>query len=205
MNQQQSVKAFFALPPRLWRQFRTTAAAFVLLIAIGFTLGMLRPQAVEPLLRMFTSAAASAGLYQVEGGALMATILANNLLTLLMIIAAGLVPFLRLSALSLGINAMLIGGLAAYYRSSGLGIAAYLAGTLPHGLTELTALVLACATGFYLCSAVGGVVFGEGSRQSVARTLSECLRVYTHWVVPLLVLSAFLEAFVTPLIFNLFL
>ncbi|MBQ9648084.1 MAG: stage II sporulation protein M [Oscillospiraceae bacterium] len=205
MNEQQTLKAFFALPPRLWELIRSTAAAFVLLIMIGFTLGMLRPEAVEPLMRMFTDAAASAGLYQVEGGVLMATILANNLLSLLLIIAAGLVPVLRLSALSLGLNAMLIGGLAAYYRTSGLGLAAYLAGTLPHGLTELTALVLSCAAGFYLCYAVNGAVFGDGSAQRVARVLSECLRVYTHWVVPLLVLSAFLEAFVTPLIFNLFL
>ena len=205
MNEQTSLKAFFALPPRLWGLIRTTAAAFALLVAIGFALGTLRPEAVDPLLRTFTNAAASAGLFQVGGAALMATILANNLLSLLLIIAIGLVPFLRLPAFSLGINAMLIGGLAAYYRRSGLGLAAYFAGTLPHAFTELTALILACAAGFYLCRAVGAVVFGDGSRHTVARTLGECLRVYTHWVVPLLVVSAFLEAFVTPLIFNEFL
>ena len=205
MNGQTSIKAFFALPPPLWAQIRTTAAAFGLLIAIGFALGTLRPESVDPLLRLFTTAAASAGLYQVNGAALMATILANNLLSLLVIIAVGLVPFLRLSAFSLGLNAMLIGGLAAYYRRSGLGLAAYFAGTLPHAFTELAALILACAAGFYLCRAVGGVVFGDGSSRTVARTLSECLRVYTHWVVPLLIVSAFLEAFVTPLIFGQFL
>ena len=205
MNEQTSLKSFFALPPVLWGMSRTTAAAFGLLVAIGFALGTLRPESVDPLLRMFTSAAASTGFYQVQGAVLMATILANNLLSLLLIIAVGLVPFLRLSAFSLGVNAMLIGGLAAYYRRAGLGLAAFFAGTLPHAFTELTALVLACAAGLYLCRAVSNTVVGNGNAKVVSAILSQCLRVYTHWVVPLLVISAFLEAFVTPLIFNLFL
>lgn len=205
MNEQTTLKSFFALPSVLWGMVRTTAAAFGLLVAIGFVFGTLSPESVDPLLRTFTNAAASAGFYQVSGAPLMATILANNLLSLLLIIAAGLLPFLRLSALSLGVNAMLIGGLAAYYRRAGLGLAAFFAGTLPHAFTELTALVLACSAGFYLCRAVSNTLLGNGNAKAVSTVLSQCLRVYTHWVVPLLVISAFLEAFVTPLIFNRFL
>ena len=204
MNQQRTLKAFFALPPPMWELIRNTAVAFGLLILIGYTLGLRRPESLDPLLRMFTSAAASAGLYQVTGASLMALILANNLLSLLLIITVGLVPFLQLPAFSLGLNAMLIGGLAAYYQSSGLGLAAYFAGTLPHSFTELGALILACSAGFYLCRAMSGAVLGDGSRHTIARALGECLRVYTHWVVPLLIVSAFLEAFVTPLIFTRF-
>ena len=105
MNQKSAVRAFFALPPHLVELVRTTAGAFAVLLAVGFTLGSLRPEAVEPLMRMFTNAAAGAGLYQVEGASLMALILANNLLSLLLVIAGGLVPFLRLPAFSLGLNA----------------------------------------------------------------------------------------------------
>ncbi len=205
MNAPRSVKAFFALPAPLWEETWKTAAAFALLIGIGYSLAAARPESVDPLLRMFTDAAASMGIYQVEGGMLMATILANNLLALLMAISAGLIPVLHLPALSLGLNAMLIGGLAAYYSRSGLGMAAYLAGSLPHGITESAALVLACAAGLYVCRATTYAVMGRVDRKTVARTLSECLRAYTHWIVPLLILSAALEAFVTPLIFGRFL
>ncbi len=205
MNVPRSVKAFFALPAPLKEEAWKTAASFGLLIGIGYSIAAMRPESIDPLLRTFTDAAASMGIYQVKGGVLMATILANNLLTLLIAISAGLIPVLHLPALSLGLNALLIGGLAAYYRRSGLGLAAYLAGSLPHGVTESAALVLACAAGLYVCRATTYAVLGRVDRRTVARTLSECLRAYTHWIVPLLILSAAIEAFVTPLIFSRFL
>ena len=200
-----SLKAYFALPAPLWEETWKTAVSFLLLIMVGYTLAAMCPESVDPLMRLFTGAAASAGMYQVKGGVLMATILSNNLLTLLVAISVGLIPLLHLSALSLGLNAMIIGALAAYYRRSGLGLAAYLAGTLPHGVTEGAALVLACAAGLYVCRATTYAMLGRVDRRMVARTLGEVLRAYTHWVVPLLVLSAALEAFVTPLIFGRFL
>ena len=205
MNMSRSLKAYFALPAPLWEETWKTAVSFLLLIVAGYSLAAARPESLDPLLRLFTGAAANAGMYQVKGGILMVTLLSNNLLTLLVAISVGLIPLLHLSALSLGLNAMIIGGLAAYYRRSGLGLAAYLAGTLPHGVTESAALVLACAAGLYVCRATTYAVFGRVDRKMIARTLSECLRAYTHWIVPLLILSAALEAFVTPLIFGRFL
>ncbi len=204
MNIPRSAKTFLALSAPLREEAWKTAVAFVLLIAIGYSVAAARPESVDPLLRMFTEAAAGMGLYQVKGFVLMTTVLANNLLTLLMSVSVGLIPLLHLPALSLGLNALLIGGLGAYYQRKGLGLAAYLAGTLPHGVVESAALVLACAAGLYVCRATTYAVFGRVDRKTVANTLSECLRVYTHWIVPLLVLSAALEAFVTPLIFGRF-
>ena len=205
MNVSRSLKTYFALPAPLWEETWKTAVSFLLLILVGYSLAAARPESVDPLLRLFTGAAASAGVYQVKGGVLMATILSNNLLTLLVSVSVGLIPLLHLSALSLGLNAMMIGALASYYRRSGLGLVAYLAGTLPHGVTESAALVLACAAGLYVCRATTYAVLGHVDRKMVARTLGECLRAYTHWIVPLLILSAALEAFVTPLIFGRFL
>lgn len=205
MNERPSIREFFALSGAMRELATTTAAAFGTLVAVGYSIALWMPGSVDTLLRTFTDAAANIGLYQVEGLPLMATILANNLLALLLVIAAGLVPILHLPALSLGVNALLIGGLAAYYRTTGRGLAAYLAGTLPHGVTEMSALVLACAAGLYVCRATTYGVLRRVDRKTVARTLSEALRVYIHWVVPLLLVSAALEAFVTPLIFSLFL
>jgi uncharacterized membrane protein SpoIIM required for sporulation len=39
----------------------------------------------------------------------------------------------------------------------------------------------------------------------VARVLSESLRCFTRWIVPLTIVSSALEAFVTPLVFSRFL
>ena len=205
MSDSGPVRRFFALPQSFWDEARITACAFALLLLFGFGLSEAQPESVDGLLRTFTDAAAEIGLYQAEGSALMATILANNLLSLLLVIAAGLVPFLHLSALSLGLNALLIGGLAAYYERSGLGLTAYLAGTVPHGITELSALVLSCAAGLYLCRATTYGILGKVDTHMIAHTLAVCLRVYTHWIVPLLLVSAALEAFVTPILLGRFL
>ncbi len=205
MSLRASLKSFFSLPQALWEETRVTGAALVVLICVGFAIATFRPEWVEPMLRAFTDAAAEMGLYQASNWNLMAVILANNLLTLLTVIAAGLLPLLHLPALSLGLNALLIGGLGAFYQRSGLGLAAYLAGTLPHGVAELSALALSCAAGLYLCRATTYALLGRVDRKTVSRTLGECLRVYTHWIVPLLIVSAALEAFVTPLIFGQFL
>ena len=204
MSGKASVKAYFDLPPALWEEVRITASAFAVLIVVSFAVSRQRPEWAEPLLRLFTDAAAEIGMYQIRGGTLMVTILSNNLLSLLTVIAVGLIPLLHLPALSLGLNALLIGGLAAFYQREGLGLAAYLAGTLPHGITELSALVLSCAAGLYACRAATYCVLGKVERRTVANTLSLCLRVYTHWVVPLLIFSAAVEAFITPLIFSRF-
>ena len=204
MNER-SLRAFFALPPHLRGQIHVTAYAFAALIVIGFAAGMARPEAVEPLMRLFVNAAADAGLYQVQGVSLAATILSNNLLSLLSAIAMGLVPFVHLPAMELGVNAMLIGGLGAFYVREGLGLTAYLAGTVPHGVFELPALVISCACGLYLCRAVTNSILGNGNAKAVATVLSQCLRVYVHYVLPLLAVSAALEAFVTPLILGQFL
>lgn len=204
MNGSDPIRAFFSLPRALWDEVRITGVSMLLLCLIGYVMAALRPEAVEPVMRIFTQAAAEAGIYQVEGGVLMTTILSNNLFSMLMMIAVGLIPFAHLSALPLGVNALLIGGLAAFYARSGLGMAAYFAGILPHGVAELSALVLSCAAGLYLCRATTYAVLGKVDRRTVSRTLGTGLRAYTHWIVPLLTFAAFVEAFVTPLIFGIF-
>jgi len=203
MNEQSG--SFFALSAPMRELTRITAVSLVLLIGIGFAAGLLRPGSMDPLMVRFTDAAAEIGLYQIEGFDLMITILANNLFSLLLAIAVGLVPYLHLSALMLGLNALLIGALGAWYQTSGRGLFAYLAGTLPHGITEGAALVCSCAAGLYVCRATTWAAGGKVEWRTVSRTLRECLRVYTRFVVPLSIASAALEAFVTPLIFSRFL
>ena len=185
------------------QRIRQSAIAFVILIVIGFAAGTLRPEWTEGMLRLFTDAV-GAGLYELDAGALFTALLVNNLFSALAPIAVGLIPFLHLSAFSLGLNALLVGAFAAYYRTSRLGLAAYLAGTLPHGVTELAALSVACGAGLYLCDTVTGRILGREDTPPAAQVIGEALRVYARAVVPLLFVSALIEAFVTPRILSLF-
>ena len=205
MKRQAALREYFTLSAPLRAQIRRTAAAFAILIAVGFLSGLFYPDLLKPMLTGFTDAAAQAGLYEVKGGTLMVTILSNNLLAALEPIAVGLIPFLHLPAFSVGLNAMLTGGLAAFYQTSGLGLPAFLAGTLPHGITELAALSVACGAGLHVCATVTGRILGRDTAFTTVQALTEALRAYAVWVLPLLTLSSALEAFVTPLIFSRFL
>ena len=205
MNERKSIRSFLALPAPLWETVRVTAGAFAVLALVGFFVGMARPAAIDPLLDIFADAAEGLVLSGISGAALAEAIFANNLLALLMTICMGFFPFLRLPALELGLNTLLLGGFAAYYQRSGLGIAAYLAGTLPHGVTELPALVVACACGLYLCRAVSGRLLRWEGVPTVREAAGVCLRAYTRLIAPLLLVSALIESFVTPLILARFL
>ena len=63
----------------------------------------------------------------------------------------GLIPFLPLSALALGTNALMLGAFAAIYQQQGIGLGVYVLGVLPHGIFELSALILSCALGLLIC------------------------------------------------------
>lgn len=63
----------------------------------------------------------------------------------------GLIPFVPLSALALGTNALLLGAFAALYQHHGIGLGVYFIGILPHGIFELPALILSCALGLLIC------------------------------------------------------
>lgn len=198
-------KGYFTVPPALRELIRVTAIAFLALTVIGYVVQLLRPETVTPLLNILTDMAEERGLADADSAALMTSILTNNLSALFMAIFLGLIPFLRLPAMELGLNAVLLGAMGSYYRQNGIPLTAYLAGTLPHGVTELTALVLAIAAGLHICRAVSDALLRRGEKGAVVRAIGDSMLLYARFIVPLLLVSAFIEAFVTPRLLERFL
>lgn len=200
-----SLKKWIApVPQHVWEMVRITGAAFVVLAVIGYAVQRLRPETAAPLLEAFSSMAENSGLMEAEGAELMAGILTNNLSALFIGVLLGVVPFLRLPAMELGTNALLFGALGAYYQQNGIPIALYLAGTLPHGVTELTALTMSCAAGLNLCRAISDTILRRGKPGDIARAFGDAMLLYARFIVPLLILSALIEAFITPLLLSRF-
>ncbi|MCR5825361.1 MAG: stage II sporulation protein M [Oscillospiraceae bacterium] len=200
-----SLRSFFTVPERLREPIPVTAGAFVVLTLIGFVAGLVQPELFKPLLDTFAVTVEERGLAEASGAELMGGILSNNLSALFIAMLLGLVPFLRLPAMELGLNALLLGAMAAMYQRGGLSLLAFLAGTLPHGVTELSALVLACAGGLHLCRTVNDALLQRGEPGAVGRAMGDCMLLYARFIVPLLLVSAFIEAFITPAILNAFL
>ena len=131
-------------------------------------------------------------------------LLTNNWTAMLTAALYGFVPFLFLPLLSIAVNGLLMGLLAAWYHSNGISLGLYLAGILPHGIFELPALLLSDACGVCLCRNMCRLVVSSPKRTPMVELLCDLLRVMLLIVLPMTVAAAFIEAYVTPVVMALF-
>ena len=133
---------------------------------------------------------------------MMATLFFNNITASLLSMLYGLIPFLPLSALALGTNALMLGAFAAIYQQQGIGLGVYVLGVLPHGIFELSALILSCALGLLICRTGTERILKKSDTPFFRRAL-DCIRVFLTFSVPLLLVAALIETYVTPALLNL--
>ena len=183
----------------LKREFGNTAAAFGVLVLLGFAAGMIFPDMAQQILQNFAAQVEQLGLTDdVPQSQMMATLFFNNITASLLSMLYGLIPFLPLSALALGTNALMLGAFAAIYQQQGIGLGVYVLGVLPHGIFELSALILSCALGLLICR-----TGTERIDTPFFRRLLDCIRVFLTFSVPLLLVAALIETYVTPALLNL--
>ena len=107
-------------------------------------------------------------------------------------------------ALSLDRNAGVLGVMAAYYSNEGISLLAFFAGILPHGVFELPALILSLAAGLFLCQSINAYI-RHNEKGVMKPLLLNLLRLVALVVLPLLIVAAVMEAYVTPVVMQLFL
>ena len=185
----------------LWRragsldyELRRTAAAFVFLAALAFGVCWAYPPLGQRLADYLAALLGNMG-----AGRLSAPLLfANSLRACVVVMLYGLLPFLYLPALALGMNALALGGLGAWYLHQGHSAAAWLAGLLPHGIFELPALVLSMATGLCVCGHLSRRLLGDKSALGLWECLALISRMLFLAAAPLMAAAALMEAYVTP-------
>ena len=196
--------AQFAPVLRAWRngyeaEVRRAAIAFFLLVFLAFGVCLAVPE-----LRLGFSAYLQhlfQGMDLTDGAGNLSPLLllANNLRACAVTMLYGLIPFVRLPALALGVNAVLLGGLAACYAATDTTMLLYAASLLPHGIFELPALFLAMAGGLYLCRTLVRYV-RRNEKGLVGPVVLNLLRLLVMHIVPLLLAAAAIEAYVTPVV-----
>lgn len=193
----------------LWKRglrdyFLRVTASFFLLALIFFGAGMLFPSLQERLWSILSSSMANVGAYSDDGSIKALPIFLNNLSACFFILLYGLLPFVRIGALSLGLNAMSLGTMAVWYLTNGISLSVLFAGVVPHGLIEFPALFLALAMSLYTCDQLSR----RWRRDEEAHSLRGCavlsLRLYSLVLVPLLAVAAWIESAITPLFISLF-
>ena len=185
-------------------EVKRSAIAFFTLAVLAFIICLALPDLRQRLVDYVLSMMGGLDIQDQSGTLSAPALLSNNIRACVFTMMYGLIPFLLLPALSLGVNAMLLGVLGAWYVSEGVSPLVYLAAVIPHGIFELPALILAFATGFYVCGQVTRLCRGNKEGRHVWDCLLLMSQVLLLVLLPLLAAAAVVEAYVTPLVASLF-
>lgn len=195
----------------LWRFYReelgetllVTAAAFVIICLLAFAVGIFFPNLPDLVVCYFQQLLESNDILTDEGGIDLLALFGNNLRACGVSILYGFIPFLYLTALALGTNALILGVFAAFFINNGTSLLVYFAGIIPHGIFELSALLLAFSGGFLLCRRITQYV-RKNTKGVIKPLMLNLLRVFIMHILPLLAIAAVVETYVTPAVMALF-
>lgn len=133
------------------------------------------------------------------------SLLGNNARSAAVSILMGFLPFFFLPALSVAVNAAVIGGVLAVSALGGAAVGPLvLWGLLPHGIFEIPAIMLAVAAGLWLCRNMCRTALKKSTAVPLERALPALLRFYVCVVLPLLIAAALIEGYVTPRLLAIF-
>ena len=177
-----------------------TAIAFLVLVVLSYIAGRLFPEIPATILTYFNEVVADSGIVRDDGSFSALALFGNNLRAMVLSTLYGFIPFLYLPALSMGVNAILLGMVASSVNGQWLLLAA---GILPHGIFELPALCLSLAAGLCLCQNINRYI-RKNEKGLMKPLLLNILRVTGLVVIPLLVVAAIMESYVTPAVMQLF-
>lgn len=177
-----------------------TAIAFLVLVVLSYIAGRLFPEISATVLTYFNEVVADSGIVRDDGSFSALALFGNNLRAMVLSTLYGFIPFLYLPALSMGVNAILLGMVASSVNGQWLLLAA---GILPHGIFELPALCLSLAAGLCLCQNINRYI-RKNEKGIMKPLLLNILRVTGLVVIPLLVVAAIMESYVTPAVMQLF-
>ena len=186
------------------QEVKRSAIAFFVLIVIFFGACMAVPSLRELLAGQVLPLFGGLDVTDENGAFSALALFSNNVRACSVTMVYGLLPYVQLSALALGANAMVIGVLAAYCLTADTSALAFFLGILPHGIFELPALVLSFAMGLYVCDQLSRRIRGDKSTHSLWNCLVLISRLLLLVESPLLAAAALMEAHVTPLVASLF-
>lgn len=123
----------------------------------------------------------------------------NNFQACFFQFAYGILPFVFLPILSLLGNTILISAVISLNFAAGGNIPKLIGlGLLPHGIFELPAMFLSLAMGIQLCLNISKKILKKERRLSIKDILSESVRLFILFILPLLICAAVIETYVTP-------
>ena len=181
------------------------AAVFLAACVVFYLTCVMNPDATALLLEALMGMFAQSGAMDGSGRLSFLGLLLNNWMAMLFCVLYGFVPFLFLPVMALLSNATVLGLLGATYTLSGIPASVFLAALLPHGIFELPALILAASMGTALCRNLIRIILKNGKAVPMVDFLTGLLQTMLLLIFPLVLVSALVELWITPLVVGLFL
>nr|WP_320024095.1 stage II sporulation protein M [uncultured Acetobacterium sp.] len=177
-------------------------AFFVIMIVLNTMVFLSDPQMSQTYFNELQSLFKEKQFLDGSGVELWFGIFFNNLLASAISILLGVIPFLFLPMFSLASNAIIIGLMGAVYQINGVGWMPFLIGILPHGVIEIPALILGITLGVHICLKLVKTILRRSFKGELKQAVIGCMRIYILWMIPLFFIAAFIETFMTPILFN---
>jgi len=186
-----SVLVFLAVIT-LWAGFQWTIAT------VPEYVDMASPEAVQKISERFEHSTTLISLGQNLSAPFIFT---HNLRAVGLILLAGLVSFSVLGMLVYIVNLSTVGILLGVFQLLGYSpIALTISGLLPHGIFEIPALILASAAMLRIGVVLVTPQLGRSLGEVMLELLADWTKVVVGVVVPLLLIAAVIETYVTPLL-----
>jgi uncharacterized membrane protein SpoIIM required for sporulation/ABC-type transport system involved in multi-copper enzyme maturation permease subunit len=200
---------------RVLRQLRTPLVLIVIIGAIGFVTSyhwatvniprMLPSATTRDMTGLVQDARQTVGLAQAHQHLAASFIFLNNLRATFLVFLAGLFSFSVLGMLAYLLNIGLVGGVLGVFKLIGYSpLVLVAAGLLPHGIFEIPALMLGSAVVLRMGAVLVTPQIGKSMGQILLEQVSDWLKIFLGVVVPLLVVAALVEAYITPSILSAF-
>lgn len=135
-----------------------------------------------------------------DGGISTVGLIINNIRVCFMAVALGVIPFLKLSALLIPINAAIISVIMVAIAGTNIThhIAMFVLGILPHGIFELPSIFLAIGSGIWLSTVLSRKILRKDPELNLGNEVINVLKVLFLVCIPLMVLAGIIETTITP-------
>ncbi|MBS7611872.1 stage II sporulation protein M [Candidatus Bathyarchaeota archaeon] len=177
---------------RLWINILISSILFTSSIFMGFTSDFSAISIIEGLVEL------SRFLTAFPPPILAVLIFLNNFIKSLLVILLGFLIGIP-PIVFLIFNGLILGAVARYGFAS-IGFTGTLASILPHGIIELPSVLVASALGLNVGWEAWIGVLGKESR--VKTVVVRSLKIFFKVITPLLAVAAFIEVFITPIIYG---
>ena len=157
------------------------------------------------LIGAFMDMADDSGLIKDDGQISVVALFLNNLRATGMAVVLGIVPFFFLPAIVLLSNGAIMGSAFAVIGQHSDNLLAYfIGGILPHGIFEIPAICLGISMGIIVCLFICQKILDKGKLSHIraGEFFKNIGKLFLFVAVPLLMIAAVVETYITPVIMN---